>query len=207
MATNSSTKENKGELSELEQLKQKLFMLEKRLEENQATDESSSREIRQDEYIPVMSLVPYTLTLSTKERGQGSLKKFQGFGEIKNILFRDLVDIIEVHPGFTQSGYFYILDKKAVEVLGLKDQYENILSKEQIDYILDTQFKKCVEVFKSAQPKQQRVIIELLTEKMKENPSGVNLNIVDEISRESGIDIRARIEDMRRFEQILQEEE
>jgi len=201
MTTKSTTNNKTDELSELEQLKQKLLQMEKFLEEK--ADNTKSEEIAQDDYIKVMSLLPYTLTLSTREKGEGKHKKFTEFGEIKNILFRDLIDIIDVHPSFTKSGYFYIMNKSAVEMLGLKDEYKNILDKSKIEKILETKDEECVDIFESAQPRQQRIIIELITQKIKEDSDSVNLNIIDKISRSSGIDIKSRVEDIKRFEEIL----
>lgn len=200
-----STKTNMTveELSEIEELRKRLAELEKAIgkKEPEKTDEE---EIKSDDYIQVMSLMPYTLNLSTKERGQGNIKKFENFGEVKRILFRELVDICEVHRSFLEAGFFYILDKKAIHTLGLADIYDKILDKEKIEKILNTR-TDALKLYKSANLRQQQIIIEMLIKKLFENPDSVNLNVIDKISRESGIDIREKVENIRQYDEILEE--
>lgn len=210
----------KEEMSELEQMKIKMAELEQQLkkalentdkedikEVEQFGETDYPRDIRQDEYIPVMSLIPWTLNLSTEGMGRGKIKKFTYFGEIKRILYSELVDIMDMHPNFLNSGLFYILDKDVVRKHGLNDVYDNILDKDKIEKILDTKDEKCVELYKNANKKQQEVIIKLLVEKMKEDPDTVNLNVIDKISRISNIDIQQKVRDAEAFNQALLEEE
>ena len=159
--------------------------------------------IQQDEYIPVMSLIPYNLNLSTKEGGQGSTKKFTKFGEVKRIIYKDLVDILEVHSKFLESGYFYIMNPALIRQHGLDDVYSKILTKEKLDEILSTNSEESVSLYNSANEKQQEIIIQLLVEKVKSNPDSVNLNIVDRISRASKIDIAKVAEDARASDKEL----
>lgn len=156
--------------------------------------ERADEPIRQDEYIPVMSLLPYNLNLSTKEGGQGSIKKFTRFGEVKKILYKDLVDIMEVHPTFMESGYFYILDPRFIRQMGLDEMYSKILTKEKMELMLEANSEQAVTLYKSANSSQQEVLIQILIEKVRNNPESVNLNIIDKISRESGINIQERAE-------------
>jgi hypothetical protein len=50
-------------------------------------------------------------------------------------------------------------------------------------------------LYKECQPEQQRVIVGMLTRKVIENPESVNMNIVDQISRYSKINILQNAED------------
>ena len=158
--------------------------------------EIKSDKIAQDEYISVMSLLPYTLNLSTRTGGQGSTKKFTRFGEVKRILYGDLVNILEVHQNFMQAGYFYILDPRFIQQHGLDDIYSTILTKETIEEILAANTEECVGLYKSAGEKQKDVIIQLLVAKIADNPKSVNLNIIDHIARVSGVDILDRAENL-----------
>ena len=193
--------------------KSKIEMLEAQLAELKAQMSSSAEEtpvsvseasddtkIQQDEYIPVMSLLPYNLNLSTREGGQGSIKKFSKFGEVKKILYKDLVDILEVHSHFVESGYFYIMDKRVIRQHGLDDTYAKLLTKEKIEEILATSSDEAVSLYASANEGQQEIIIQLLIDKVKTSPDSVNLNIVDKISRLSKVDIVKRAEDMAELE-------
>lgn len=160
--------------------------------------EASRTKVLLDDYIPVMSLLPYRLNLSTKEGGQGDTKKFSRFGEVKNILYKDLVDIMEVQRHFLEAGFFYILDPLVIRQHGLDEIYSKILTKEKIEEILNNlNTEYCIELYNTANPEQQRVIVQLLTEKVKDDPNSVNLYTVDRISRLSGIDISQRAEEQK----------
>jgi len=181
MTTKSNTK---PELTKEEEL----AMLRARLAELEGAS-AATAEIKQDEYIPVMSLLPFALNLTTREGGQGSVKRFAKFGEIKNILYRDLLDIIEVNKNFLEAGYFYIMHPRFVRQNGLDDIYSKILTKEKIEEVLETNPKTCVDLYTSANEKQQEIIVQLLIDKIKANPDSVNLNVVDRISRLAKKDI------------------
>ena len=54
--------------------------------------------------------------------------------------------------------------------------------------------KSGLELYKSANPGQQKVIVGLLIEKLVENPNAVDMNLVDSISRESDVNITERVQ-------------
>jgi hypothetical protein len=197
------------EKKELDELKARLAELEPAQEETERTDSRANPKrasVPLDEYVPVMSLLPYRLNLSTREGGQGDIKKFSRFGEIKNILFRDLVNIAEVNRSFLEAGYFYILNKDVIRQLGLDEIYSEILTKEKIEEILNSlETEHCVELYETANKKQQQVIVQLFVDKMKENPESVNLYTVDRVSRLSGIDISRRVAEEKRMAEELAE--
>jgi hypothetical protein len=207
MNTKTSKKLSAEEKKELELLKARLAELDpSTVEESEMTKTSQENKLGKlplDDYVPVISLLPYRLNLATKEGGQGDIKKFTRFGEVKNILHKDLVDIIEVNRSFMEAGYFYILDPVVIRQHGLDEVYSKILTKEKIEDILNNvNTEHCVKLYESANPEQQRVIAQLFVDKMKADPSSVNLYTVDRISRLSGIDIPRRAEE----EKALQEE-
>lgn len=189
------------EIDELSTLRARIVELEsknnRKNEESKETKDEEAKEIKiqQDDYIPVMSLLPYALNLSTKEGGQGNIKKFSKFGEIKRILYNDLVEILEVHPNFLEAGYFYILNPDVVRHHGLDDIYSKILTKDKIEKILSTKSEDSMLFYKSANPQQQETIIEMLIDIVRDDPDKVDLNMIDRISRESKIDIVKKAED------------
>jgi hypothetical protein len=163
--------------------------------------------IQQDEYIPVMSLLPYNLNLTTREGGQGSVKKFTKFGEVKRIIYKDLVDILEVHPNFMEAGYFYILHPGFIRHHGLNDIYSKILTKDKIEEILLANTEECVTLYSSANAGQQEIIIQLLVDKVRDNPESINLNMIDKISRVSKVDIIKRAEDSKFVDPATEQQE
>jgi hypothetical protein len=163
-------------------------------------EENPDIRITPDEYIQVMSLIPYHLNLSTREFGTGKTYKFTHFGQIKRILYSDLVDIFETHPTFLESGYFYILSSKVIRHHGLDDIYKNILDKEKIDKILSGENKNiegCIVLYQSANKNQQEIIVSYMVEKLVENPDSLDLNFVDRISRISGVNIAQKAKDIK----------
>jgi hypothetical protein len=212
MNTKTSKKLSAEEKKELEALKARLAELEStggidESEKEQRVKEAPRTKVLLDDYVPVMSLLPYRLNLATKEGGQGDVKKFTRFGEVKNILYKDLVDIIEVNRNFMESGYFYILDPIVIRQHGLDEVYSKILTKEKIEEILNNiNTEYCIDLYNSANSDQQRVIVQLFIEKVKNNPDSVNLYTVDRISRLSKIDITQRAEEEKVLTQELAEQ-
>jgi len=202
MVTKNAVKLSADEKKEVDALKARIAELEG------IDKKEDTNKIQLDEYIPVMSLIPFRLNLSTKEMGQGDIKKFTKFGEVKSILYKDLVDIIEVHSNFMEAGYFYILDPRVIRQHGLDETYSKILTKEKIEEILfnNTNTEHCVDLYNSANPEQQRIIVTLLGSQLKENPSSVNLYTVDRISRLSNVDITKKAEEEKMLQKDLAEQ-
>jgi hypothetical protein len=212
MNTKTSKELSDDEKKEVDSLKARLAELEEPVTNTEKSEKGQSIQAKRsrvllDDYVPVMSLLPYRLNLSTKEGGQGDIKKFTKFGEVKNILYKDLVDIIEVDRSFMEAGFFYILDPIVIRQHGLDETYSKILTKEKIDEILNNiNTEYCIELYNSANSEQQKVIVQLLIEKIKTDPSSVNLYTVDRISRLSKIDISNKAEEEKALAQELSEQ-
>jgi|WetSurSiteA1Bulk_404760.scaffolds.fasta_scaffold59856_1 hypothetical protein len=169
--------------------------------------ERPAREIRPDEYITVMSLLPYTLILTTQPMGGGSVKRFTKFGETKRLLYSELVDIMENCQSFLEAGYFYIMDMDVIRKHGLNELYSNILTKEKMQEIVDSKSNNAVELYNSATPRQQETIIQMLVDKVKGDPQGTDMNIIDKLSRASGINIVETAEREKEIENTPEETE
>jgi flagellin-specific chaperone FliS len=165
---------------------------------NQSEGETRKTKIPLDDLIPVMSLLPYPLILTTRSKGQGKIIKFSSFGEIKQVLYQDMIDILEVSRHFMEDGYYLILDERVIKAHGLQETYSKILSKEQIEKILSGT-NNAVELYKTCNPEQQRTLIQMITDKLVSAPDSMDLNVVDRLSRESGININQNVSDARTF--------
>ena len=109
-----SYEELESRLSQLETLLLKLTG-----ENNSPTiEEKPEKKIQLDDYIQVMSLCNYTLNLSTEGLGRGKKFTFTKFGEIKRIMYKDLVDILEAQSSFLEKGLFYLLNKDVIRKIG-----------------------------------------------------------------------------------------
>jgi hypothetical protein len=152
------------------------------------------KKVSMDDLVPVMSLLPYPLNLSTKEGGQGNTRKFTRFGEVKQIVYSDLIEIIEVHSNFLQAGFFYILNPSVIRIHGLDDVYSKILTKEKLEALLSASSDECLTLYTAANPVQQETIVQLLVDKVRDNPDSVNLNVIDKLSRLAKVNIFERAE-------------
>ena len=147
--------------------------------------------IRADDYVMIMSLIDHELNLSTHKNGTGKLFKFKKFGETKRVLYSDLTEILENHFSFAEAGYFYILDKRILRLYTLLESaYENVLDKDKIEKILACKNKdEALLFYSTANPKQQKIINEMIISKVRDNADSINLNIVDAISRVAKINL------------------
>ena len=153
-------------------------------------------EISPQKYIKVISLTPGQLNLSTLPGGKGKTVSFESFGQQKRILYSTLVDIMDTSPGFLERGNYYIADKRVIRKHGLDEIYDKLLTKEVIDNILSKSMsdEDTAILYKSANKTQQATIIDLIVHKLMSG-TDVDMNMVSNISKISGIDIMARIKD------------
>ena len=187
---------------EKEELKKQLAEMERKINAILSTQpsiqisqpEKKSEELTSDSYIPVMSLLFNTLTLSTREIGKGTIN-FTRFGEVKQVVYSDLIRIMENHPTFVRDGRFYIMDSRVVRKHGLDEEYSKLLTKETIDLILEGDKQKSVKLYESAGEKQREIINERVVLKIMNDSASVDLNVVDAFSRISGVNLleKARI--------------
>jgi len=169
--------------------------LERKISESETSSPPEKKEegVRLDDYVEIISLSPVPLNLSTQGNGRGKLFKFSKFGDKKSILYRDLVDIIENHRTFTDAGYFYITNPKIVRKNGLDPIYENILTKEKILEVLQGEKDTAISLYESANQQQQALIVDMILQKLQEDPDSIDLNIVDKIGRISGVNLMDKI--------------
>ena len=160
---------------------------------NQKGESAVENKIQLDELIPVISLLSYPLNLSTREKGQGKVVKFDSFGQVKRVLYADLLDILEVSRHFMEAGYYLILDERIIRAHGLGEIYAKLLNKDSFEKILSNS-NNAVALYKSANPEQQRVLVTMMIEKLRDDPNALDLNLVDQISRLSGTKIMEEAE-------------
>jgi hypothetical protein len=170
-------------------------------------EDSNSTKVSGDDYIKVISLCPYYLNLSTQSKGRGKLYTFSKFGEVKRIIYRDLIEIIENHSNFLNDGLFLIMNRDVIRRHGLDDLYEKLLTKEKIETILEGNQSDAVNMFRAANPKQQDLICNMIISEMADGKE-MDLNFLDRISRVVATridkyDIVEKVEDTKNLRKIL----
>jgi hypothetical protein len=180
-STPSSNEEWKEKFIELSDAFQKLSLKMDEMQKTAPVQKKLTEDIRANEFIKVMSLLGNKLNLSTQPHGRGKTFSFDRFGEIKSILYSDLVEINNNQKNFMEAGYYYILDDRVVEIEGLGEVYARILNKKQIEDIISNR-ETAIALFQKANPKQQSVITNFICEKILSGEQ-VDYNLVNEIDR------------------------
>lgn len=145
-------------------------------------------EYEDDEDIPfnksvkVMSLIDNKLTVSTEGDGKGIKYDFVKFGQVRGILYEQLISIVNNNESFANEGIFYIMNPKVVKVLGLEEQYKKILDKKTIENVLDLGEDEIVKFFKGTTKSIQETIVSILKNKII-NQEYVDYNKVNIISK------------------------
>jgi hypothetical protein len=180
-------------VKDIKEIKEKAKIMEQSIIDNENDDEI---EISSQKYIKVISLTSGQLNLSTIPGGKGKTITFDNFGQQKRILYSSLVDMMDAAPGFLERGNYYIADKLVIRKHGLNEIYDKLLTKEVIESILSKSMSDddTATLYKSANKTQQSVIIDLITNRIM-NGTEIDMNMVSNISKISGIDIMKRIED------------
>lgn len=168
--------------------------LKRKIEELEA--ERFQEELRSDEYIPLVSLCPYQLSLSTLGFGRGKVFTFKRFGEKKRVIYSDLVLIMENNAGFLESGLFYILDARVVREHGLDSIYEELLTKEQMEKVFGSDSELAIEIYSQAPNRQKKLIESMIVNKIADGVD-LNMNVVNNISIISGINLTESANDLK----------
>jgi hypothetical protein len=201
-----------AEESMVEILTRQLLEMQKQLEllktnqNNQAIQKESVPEIEEPkktvkidgrEYINIMSLSNIPLNLTTEPMGRGRLFQFTKFGDVKRIMYDDLIKVVYNHPTFTQMGRFLIMNADVVNELGYKEDYAKILTKEKIELILENK-QGAIDLYKSANEVQKKIVHEFLIRKVRDDMSSVDMGLIMSIKRISNIDIMVEAENIKK---------
>jgi len=191
--TDSNSQDLVNKIAELEALVKQLSQQNTSVQYQEVDDD-----IKSDKLIRVMSLCNHQLNLSTSNEKGARHWTFNRFGEVKQIPYNMLLQIIENHPTFTESGIYYIMNKDVVRKHGLLEFYDNILTKEKMDDIINANDREAVEVYKTANKRQKEIINTMIVEKVRDGEE-IDLNIVYAIGRAGGIDLVAKADEAKQF--------
>ena len=178
---------NDAVMEMLKQMQSELAMLK---EENKALKMHGKTEteeiLNSDTEIEVMSLFAGTLNLYTEGYGGGTPYKFEdGYGSVIDIPLGDLKLIVKNNNKIAKEGYFYIMNKDAVEICRLKKIYENLLSASQMESLTKANDEQVIALYKSAPSTQKDLIIEYFAGK-KANGEDVSHNVLYQLGELSG---------------------
>lgn len=139
--------------------------------------------------VKVISMLASTYVLRTnadpRERGRSYV--FEKFGDVQNIRFTDMVDIVNNYTSQFEKGWAILTSKKDYEDLGIGDFYNNILTKEQIENLICLSNDESVDIILDMDKETQEKIAELIAEKMNSGYA-YDLNRIREL-RDEGLEI------------------
>ena len=137
--------------------------------------------------VPVVSMCQGELNLATQGRGQGNIYTFTDFGQIMDIPFGDLKDIVQHNQRFANEGYFYIADEEVVRKLRKTSEYNKMLPPDVIENIFNNDANRIIDLYKMAPRGQKETIVEMIKNKRTQGID-VDANILIKLGELTGID-------------------
>lgn len=137
--------------------------------------------------VPVVSMCQGELNLATQGRGQGNIYTFTDFGQIMDIPFGDLKDIVQHNQRFANEGYFYIVDEEVVKKLRKTSEYNKMLPPDVIENIFKNDANKIIDLYNMAPRGQKETIVEMIKNKRLQGID-VDANVLVKLGELTGID-------------------
>lgn len=186
-------------LKQLEEMKKQLAELKAENEslkqvEDKKVEDDDEEEITGDTEIMVISQTVGSLAISTEGNGVGNVYRFSHFGELQDIPFSDLKDIVKNKRRFATEGAYYIANKEAVKKLRLDKDYERIINNDLFAHILDEDAKVIIRAYENAPDFQQKQIVGMIEERLAAKKD-VDGNVLMKIGKLCGKDFLRSEED------------
>lgn len=143
--------------------------------------------------IRVRSLFNGTLNLIY---GDKRFITFNKYGDEVRILYRDLIQIVNMNHKFAEEGYFEIEDVNAIYYLGMSYAYENIIKYNDIENICSYSDDKVENLIKNASDYQKSLVANRIAHQIV-NGKNVDYNKVNLINKLCSVDISKRAESIR----------
>ena len=184
-------------LKKLEEMQKQLADLKaenESLKETKQVVDTDEEEINGDTEVVVISQFMGKLVISTEGNGIGTVYRFEEFGDVQDIPFSDLKEIVKNKPNFAKEGLFYIANEKAVKKLRLTKEYEHIIHNDLFAHLLDEKSDVVVKAYQNAPKLQQEQIVAMIDERLAANKE-VDGNVLMKIGKLCGRDFLRVTED------------
>lgn len=154
----------------------------------QMTNAQIAAEPKKKKNVSIMSFAVGGLTLM----GTRAIRIPKQFDTV-SVSESEATAIVNNMPESARNGLFYILDADFIEENELSDAYKNLLDDKQFKQLLTQSSDYVVDIFKSASDVQKKIIINMIIDKKSHNLP-IDANIVEQISKLSGVDFDMAIE-------------
>jgi hypothetical protein len=153
----------------------------------QVEDNDNTEELTSDTDITVISQTVGKLVISTEGNGVGTVYRFEEFGEVQDIPFGDLKDIVKNKPRFAKEGAYFICNPQAVKKLRLGNRYKNLIDDKTFINLFDKDAKTIIALYESAPKMQQEQVVSLIQDRL-DNGLEVDGNVLIKIGQLCGRD-------------------
>lgn len=194
MANTKSTKStNTVSKKEVEQMRQQMEDMQKLIIQltGKAFDQSQNVQYINDNNkdVTLTSLTVGELNLSTEGYGQGEVYTFSHYGEQQTVPYEDLKKLIKNNKRFIEGGNIFINDEEVVKEQKLTNVYKKLLSYEQIEKIFSEDKDTFEKIYQSMTLNQKETLKGIIFDKLNQNEKSVDMNIVQVLNDDMGIDI------------------
>jgi hypothetical protein len=159
----------------------------------------------------VVSLSPMPLTLSAKIPGETISYTWENFGDIKSISYRNLKILINnyrersiLYTDFIKEGYVYIKSKTIVENLGLEETYKNLLTKEEMETVIECNEETSLCLFSKAPKSQQLNMVNIIVNRLCNGERYFSV-ILHQMSMIVGVNIIEMVNEGKRLLELIKE--
>lgn len=151
-----------------------------------ANNVNNNDDIRADEEILIVSLMPNRLNLV----GDGGVVflTFNEMYEEQYIDYATLKEIVRTNRQMAKNGRFYIMDEKVVNKLRLKNDYKNILTPDQLKTLISQDVNRAISLYELANSRQKSIIIEMVKQS-KFDGKEVDYNLLKRLEELSGVEL------------------
>lgn len=151
--------------------------------------------------IKIMSMFYGSLNLNNNSnRSAGRILTFHKFGEIKSVLYHDLVDYVNNERKFAEEGYFYILDKAAVYHLGLTNEYSHLVDGDIVNHMMDYSVNELESIVSVMTDAQKESIANIFADKLYRGEE-LDLNKIAVISKHLPVGIEQMVQEKKDFDE------
>lgn len=156
--------------------------------------------------VTLTSLTVGELNLSTEGYGQGEVYTFSHYGEQQAVPYDDLKKLIKNNKRFFEGGNVFINDEEVVKEQKLVNVYKKLLSYEQMEKIFSEDRDVFEEIYKEMTGNQKETLKGIIFDKLNENEKSVDMNIVQILNEDMGIDIMSDFKAQKKlFEELKNE--
>lgn len=143
--------------------------------------------------IRIRSLFNGTLNLTY---GDKRFVTFNKYGDENRVLYRDLIQIVNMNHKFAEEGYFEIEDANAIYFLGMTYTYKNIIKYKDIENICTYSDDKVKTLIENASDYQKSLVANRVAHQIVDGKN-VDYNKVNLINKLCSVDISKRADSIR----------